>query len=147
MGEATNGVSAPNEQVSAEELEQRVALIRAHMTDVVSELDYRRHELLDVRVQLKKHGGLLAAVGGGVLLLVGATVGVSLWRARKRRAELERGWPRPRVVREHETVVHKLISAAAGALATVAVKAVATRLLRPALPAGEAPPPALPGID
>ena len=144
MGEGANGVSGSSEQATAEELEQRVALIRAHMTDVVSELDYRRHALMDVKGQLKRHAGLVATIGGGVLLLVGAGIGLSIRRAKRREQELKRGWLRPRLIREHEGLVHKVLSAAAGALAAVLVKSLATRVLRPALSAGEAPPPALP---
>ena len=89
MGEGTNGLTAyGDEKLAPEELEQRVALIREHMTDVVSELDYRRHELMDVKLQLQRHGGLAAAIGGGLLLVAGAGLGYSVYRSRRAKAEL-----------------------------------------------------------
>ncbi len=147
MGEGTNGVTAADEQLAAEELEQRVALIREHMTDVVSELDYRRHELFDVKGQLRKHAGLMAAIGGGVLLLAGGAVAYSVYRSRKAKEEQRRRFFAPKMVKQYESLWHKALSAAAGALATLAVKAVASELMKPALEAGNAPPPALPDFD
>jgi len=152
MGEGTNGVTGADERVAAEELEQRVALIREHMTDVVSELDYRRHELFDVKGQLKKHAGLVAAIGGGVLLLTGGAIGWSVYKSRKAKAEArKRTLFGPRIVKvsQYESIWHKIASAAAGVLATMAAKALAAQLVRPVLEAGaaSAPPPALPDYD
>ena len=80
MGEGTNGLmqrhdgivtvdgrevaADPNDGKSVQQLEQKVGLIREHLTDVVSELDYRRHELMDVKGQLRKHAGLIAGIAG-----------------------------------------------------------------------------------
>src|SRR5205085_2545846 len=62
MGERTNGVTDDPER-----LQQDVEAIRGRLTDVVSELDHRRHAVLE----LKTHVPAYAAAAGGVLLLVG----------------------------------------------------------------------------
>jgi hypothetical protein len=52
-------------------LEHEVEALRDDMTRIVSELDRRGHELLDWRLQLHRHRGLVAiAVAAGVLALL-----------------------------------------------------------------------------
>jgi hypothetical protein len=151
MGERTNGVSsngvsnghsngAHHEPPEADKLEQRVANIREHMGDVVRELDHRRHDLMDVKGQLKKHAPVVAAVGGGVLLLAGGAIGLSMYRSRQA--------ARTRRVVEtkhtYEGILHKVVSAAAGALVGVLVKSLAEKYVKPVVAAGAAPAPALP---
>jgi hypothetical protein len=119
MGERTSRVDQP------EALENEIDRIRANLSEVVSELDYRRHELLDVKGQLQKHAGLVAAVGGGVLVLAGGVVGLSIWRARQaktasaRMKRMRTAWynvSQEHVVRQ-ESIGHKVL---AGVLATLA---------------------------
>jgi hypothetical protein len=134
MGEATNGVIErardPNEGKSAAQLEEKVGLIREHLTDVVSELDFRRHELMDMRGQLRRHAGLIAGIVGGALLITGGIVSFSVYRAKKRPkvVEVER--------KQYEGVLHRVLTAAAGAVVAVVARSAARRLIAPAIEAG-----------
>lgn len=148
MGEGTNGVTVkkngsngvhgPKHGKTPAQLEQKVGIIREHLTDVVSELDHRRHEAMDVRGQLKKHAPLVAGVVGGALLIGGAITGYSIYRARTR----------PKVIevekKEYEGILHKILSAAAGAIVGVVAKTLAQKLMAPASAAAVEEPPALP---
>lgn len=140
MGEGTNGVGTNGHRKEvvpdADKLEQRVAMIREDMGDVVRELDHRRHELTDVKGQLKKHAPLVAGIGGGVLLLAGGAIGLSVYRSR-RREEVRRTYERRE--KQYESVLHRILTAAAGAFVGVLVKSLATRLMKPVIEAGQAP--------
>lgn len=140
MGEGTNGVTVRQTPPDPDKLEQRVAMIREHLGDVVKELDHRRHELTDVKLQLEKHAPLVAGIGAGVVALIGAGIGYSVYQSKKReklKVKLERE-------QQYESILHKVISTAAGALVGVAVKALANRFMKPAIEAGRQPLPALP---
>ena len=147
MGERANGVSdrSAGNKKSAEHLEQQVGLIREHLTDVVSELDYRRHELMDFKGQLKKRAPLLAMIGAGALAAIGAGVAVSMWRKRTQPRNKLKRLKQARFVtiegNPYESIWHRIATAAAGALAAVAVKSLAETLVAPAIEAGKAPEP------
>ena len=154
MGQGTNGVSVGTNGVGThghrkevvpdpDKLEQRVAMIREHMGDVVAELDHRRHELTDVKVQLKKNGPVLAGIGGGVLLLAGGAIGYSVYQSKKR-AEIRRAYERSVKQKQYESVFHRVLTAAAGAFFGVLVKSLATRLMKPVIEAPVTSPPPLP---
>jgi hypothetical protein len=67
-----------------------IAEIRDELGGLVAELDRRRHDLLDVRLQLRRHGPAVAAV---VISFIGAAAGVvwlGVWRARKRQTLMSR---------------------------------------------------------
>jgi len=67
-----------------------IAEIREDLGGLVAELDRRRHDLLDLRLQLRRHGPAVAAV---VISFVGAAAGIvwlGVWRVRKRRTLMER---------------------------------------------------------
>jgi len=87
MGEGTGGVNR-----SPEDLEREVESIRAQMDPVLNELDVRRHELTDWRLQLRRHGPTLVKAGAvvaGVFVAVGVAkdVGREMRRqVRRRRA-------------------------------------------------------------
>jgi hypothetical protein len=119
VGERTNRIEKP------EKLEHDVEKIRATLTEVVGELDRRRHALMDWRLQVREHKGLLAGLGAGVLLLLGTSVGVKLWRARHQPPEPLFRRRLPPV--QQESVGHKVVAAGAAALVAVATKALAQR--------------------
>jgi hypothetical protein len=80
MGERTNGV-----KTSPEVLEREVESIREGMTPILSELDHRRHDLTDWRLQLRRRGpALLKAFG--VLAGLLAVVQIVKRQGRTRRA-------------------------------------------------------------
>jgi hypothetical protein len=120
VGQRTNRVEEP------ERLEHDVEKIRDALGEVVSELDRRRHELTDWKLQLRKHGGLLIAVGVGLASVIGLAVGIKVFRDRRkprRRFNVSFRPPPP----QPESFGHKVLSAGAAAAIGVVAKAVAKR--------------------
>jgi hypothetical protein len=64
-------------------LESDIVRLRTELDGMVSELDRRRHEALDVRLQLRRHAGLVATVGTVALVL--AVAGIAAWTSSRRR--------------------------------------------------------------
>jgi hypothetical protein len=108
MGERATGLSgitaergssnggSPREE--ARRIEGEIAKLREDLGALVAELDRRRHELTDVRLQLRRHA---RAVTVGALTLVGAAAGLAwlkLGRARRGRAMAARAEWIPRVL-------------------------------------------------
>ena len=77
MGEGTAGVKEPRD------VEREIEHLRTRLDRSLAELDRRRHELTDLKLQVRKHPGVLAGAGGALLLLAGV-VAVTVMRARKR---------------------------------------------------------------
>ena len=71
MGAATDVTEVmekgQDEQREPAKLEREVEDIRDNISDIVSELDRRGHEILDWRGHLRKHAWLLVAVGASCL--------------------------------------------------------------------------------
>ena len=73
-----NGTSVEGTGERASALEHEVETIRMHIGDLVDELDHRRHELFNLRGQVRRHpigltvvAALLAGViAGGIVLAV-----------------------------------------------------------------------------
>ena len=80
MGEGKTDV---NVEASPESLEQEVEAIRGNVTQIASELDHRRHELFDWRLQLRKHASAIALAATAAALLVGGTIGWRTWHRRR----------------------------------------------------------------
>ena len=153
MGAATDVIepmpTTSDEKKEPAKLEQEVDDIRENITDIVSELDRRGHELLDWRGHLRKNAWLLAAVGASCLVGLGVTISVD--RARRRRRN--RFWNKARrlgeaVARmiEHPELVaqpkpgiaRKALGAAVGATTTVLAKSLVQRLVDTLEPTEEA---------
>jgi hypothetical protein len=70
------------------EIEREIATLRTDLGELMRELDRRRHEMFDVRVQLRRHLGAFAAVAAaGVLVAFG---GYAISSSRRRRAQSPR---------------------------------------------------------
>jgi hypothetical protein len=67
MGEGTAGVSKREA-----EIEREIEDVRKRLDKSLAELDRRRHELMDVKLQVSKHPQAVIIAGGAVVLLVGA---------------------------------------------------------------------------
>jgi hypothetical protein len=136
MGERTDDVRDID---SPENLEQEVEDIRDNMTDIVGELDRRRHEVLDWRLQLRRRAGPLAMAAVGLVILVGSAAGLSIWRRRRRnrpvakarrlRDALSRMIAHPELVAQpHPSIAKKALAAAASAAAARLAKTITERL-------------------
>ena len=80
MGEGTVGVE---EKKPAREIEREIEHLRTRLDRSLSELDRRRHELTDVKLQMRKHPEVFIGAGAAVALVVGG-IGFAIWRSRKR---------------------------------------------------------------
>jgi hypothetical protein len=66
-------------------LESDIERLRGELDAMVDELDRRRHEAFDVRLQLRRHRGLVVGVAAVAVLLTGA--GLYAWAASRRRQD------------------------------------------------------------
>lgn len=135
MGERTRGLELTSgdgrtvEPPSADEAVGRlgadIAALREDLGGLVAELDRRRHELLDVRLQASRHAGAAAVT---TVSLIGAASGVvwlSIWRARRRQTPaaratrleeaVERMIDQPERVATEQPILEKIVTAAATA--------------------------------
>jgi hypothetical protein len=87
MGEGANRVNGPRADGQprrmARELESEITEIRSRLDRSLAELDRRRHELTDVKLQLRRHPMVAVAAGVTVLALAGG-VAYAIWAARQR---------------------------------------------------------------
>jgi hypothetical protein len=78
VGERTAGIEP-------RKIEREIEHLRTGLDRSLAELDRRRHQLTDVKLQLRKHPGI--GIGAGVMVLaLAAGVALAVWRARKREA-------------------------------------------------------------
>ena len=130
MGEGTARV---NENGKAEarpprEIERDIEHLRSRLDKSLAELDRRRHELTDVRLQMQRHPGVFVGAGAVVALMIGG-VAFAVWRSRKReelpqkakrlRIAVGRAVDDPKKVARGEAPIWEKIAAAVGT--TIAV--------------------------
>jgi hypothetical protein len=82
------GTARVNENGKAEtraprEIERDIEHLRSRLDKSLAELDRRRHELTDVRLQMQRHPGVFIGAGAAVALMIGG-VAFAVWRSRKR---------------------------------------------------------------
>ena len=63
----------------------QIDVLRQDMGSIISELDRRRREMMDVRLQMRRHPVVVVAAAGAAALLLGGMVAVLL-RDRRRRS-------------------------------------------------------------
>jgi putative intracellular protease/amidase len=134
----TPGPSDDVHRVSGE-----IEALRRELGHMVSELDRRRHALLDVRGQVRRHPRLVLAVAGGAALLLGGLLAASLQRrhhrarpsvrARETRRALARLLDHPERVGAEPSPVVKIATAAGVAAGSAVARRVAEQLLAGAL--------------
>lgn len=122
-----------------------IDVLRHELGGLVAELDRRRHEAFDVRLQLSRHPVLVATVATLAALLVGAGIAVVVRNERRRRRpsararEVRNAFARilehPRQVASQPSIGNKIATAVGVALAT----ALAKRLLDRSVPARPSP--------
>jgi len=124
----------------AEELDEKAEAIRENLTDLVNELDHRRHEL--VRRYVKP-------IGIGVGILGVGVVAVLAWRrwahepskAEQLAAALRRvvAHPERAGAPAQASVLKRVVGAAAAAAVSVAARRLATQVLASRAPEADAP--------
>ena len=125
MGEGTVGVE---EKRPPREIEREIEHLRTRLDRSLGELDRRRHELTDVRLQMRRHPQVFIGAGAVVALVVGG-VAFAIWRANQReevprkakrlRIAFGRAVDQPEKVARGEAPVWEKIAAAVGT--TIAV--------------------------
>jgi hypothetical protein len=141
-----NGTSPASARDATRQLEGDIAALREELGALVGELDRRRHELLDVKLQLKRHGGSAALFGVALVGTAAGFVWLGMWRARRDQQLLSRAgrWRdavarmvgRPERVAAEPTVPTKILTAAATAAVATLVKKGLERLGRALLESG-----------
>jgi hypothetical protein len=140
---------------SRDELAREANQVRTKLLRTVEQLDRRRHEALDLRVQVQRHMRQLALFGGVILLgtcaamvLVASRISSAVERRRRNRWRLARGvWTHPeRVLRaERRTsilgaILRPLLLGLANLVLVLPARRVVSRLLlRAPAPAAQRP--------
>lgn len=138
---STNGVTKHHPtEADARGMESNIDEIRDHLGALVSELDRRRRDAMDLKLQFRRRPvTLVLAAVAAVGMLAGAVALVVVhWhhrrslvgRADRMRVALRRVARRPELLAEPEpTVRHKIAAAGGTALASVLAKHLAKRLV------------------
>jgi len=142
MGEGAAGVNGQGSVKGGNgmhELEGEISEIRGRLDESLAELDRRRHEATDVKLQIRRHPAVVGAAGGVVLLLLGG-VAYAIWaahqrerpmnKARRLRLAISRMIDEPQKVAKAEPTVPEKILAAVG---TAAAAMITKRLLERAM--------------
>jgi hypothetical protein len=141
MGEGTPGLDA---------LGSEIAEVRGDLDSLLGELDRRRHEALDVPLQLRRHGVGVALTVVALVATAAASVWLAGWRRRRRdrlgaqagrlRQALARMTEHPERVAAEPSAPVKIATAAANAAVAALVKKVLERGLQSVLQADGAAP-------
>ena len=75
-----------NSEHEVDELEREVDRIRSNIGELIRELNHRRHEALDLRLQLRQHAGRVLLVGAVVVATIAGGIALALARLRRRRS-------------------------------------------------------------
>jgi hypothetical protein len=148
MGERTGGLdvtsydghkaqpASPGEAVR--QLGADIAALREDLSGLVAELDNRRHDMLDLKLQARRHAVGVTVTAATLLGAAAGVVWVGIWRARRRRTLLSRAArfreavgrmvDQPDRVAAEQSVLGKIVTAAA----TAAVATMIKRLVGPA---------------
>lgn len=136
MGEGTNRLSAGRTngepRKMTREIESEITEVRSRLDRGLSELDRRRHELTDVRLQVRRHPMIAVAAGATVLVLIGG-VAYAIYASHQRqkplskagrfRDALSRAVDNPKkLAKSQPGVPEKILAAAGTAAATILTK-------------------------
>ncbi|MFT3917384.1 MAG: hypothetical protein QM704_25850 [Anaeromyxobacteraceae bacterium] len=124
--------------------EEEVGSLRRELGALVGELDRRRREALDVRLQVQRHPVAVAIAAGVVVVLLGGLVAVAVRRRRRRatipgkarevRRAMARLLDRPDRVAMKPGVTEKVLAAAATAAAAALARRLVQRTVAPTPP-------------
>ena len=87
MGEGTSRLNDGNGKSTEEprpprEIERDIEMLRTRLDRSLAELDRRRHELTDIKLQMHRHPAVFIGAGAVVVLALGG-VGYAVYRSRK----------------------------------------------------------------
>lgn len=147
-GSSDPGIS-PRE--NSRQLEGEIAVLRDELAVLVAELDRRRHELTDFKLQARRHAVGAALTGAGLLMSAAGFVWLSTWRGRRRskatarmdrlREAVSRMVDRPDRVAAEPGIPVKILTAAANAAVATAIKKALERGFQRAMSSRTGPPP------
>ncbi len=161
MGEGANDVSAVRDDPSdgspgaSHRIEKELSTLREEIGDLVGELDRRRRELFDVRLQLRRHPLAVPLAGLAVAVVLGGAVALLVRNERRKRRpshkvrQLRRAVGRmvahpERIGRGEPPPAEKILAAIGTAAATLLVRRALERAVprpaRKAQGAAHAPP-------
>jgi hypothetical protein len=83
-----NNGKSTEEPRAPREIERDIDFMRTRLDRSLAELDRRRHELTDIKLQMRKHPAVFFGAGAVVLLGLGG-VGFAVYRSRKRSRKRE----------------------------------------------------------
>lgn len=129
-----------DERQGVEQLEHDVDLIRANLGDLIGELNSRRRDALDLRLQFQRHAGRLVLVGIVLIGMVAGGIALFIARMRQKRSfraragrlgkALRRAVAHPEHLAERRPSVPRKIAAAGGsAIASAIGKRIAKRFV------------------
>jgi hypothetical protein len=138
MGEGTDRVNGEPRKV-ARELESEIGEIRSRLDRSLAELDRRRHELTDVRLQMRRHPMVAVAAGVTVVALLGG-VAYAVWASRQRNKPISKARRlkhalsrmidrRRKVAKPEPTIPEKIVGAVGVTVATMVAKKLVERAL------------------
>lgn len=160
MGERANRVTpggadpADGSPGASHRIERELSTLREEIGDIVGELDRRRRELFDLRLQLRRHPVAVPLAGVAVAVVLGASVALLVRNERRKRRpshkvrQLRRAMGRmmahpERVGRGEPPPGEKILAAIGTAAATLLVRRALERAVpRPSQKAQQAPGPA-----
>jgi hypothetical protein len=136
-GSTAAGIS-PRE--NSRQLEGEIAVLRDELTSLVAELDRRRHELTDFKLQARRHVVGATLTGAGLVASAAGFVWLGVWHSRRRsqatarmgrlREAVSRMVDRPGRVVAEPGIPARILTAAANAAVATAIKKVLERSLQ-----------------
>ena len=147
MNLTTTGNGKGNQEVSPQEstrqLDGEIAALREELAGLVAELDRRRHDLLDIKLQARRHALGMALTSVAVLATASGFVWLGTWHSRRRRTTLSRVGrlreaisrmiDRPERVAAEPGVPARILTATASAVVATAIKKVLERGIQRAI--------------
>lgn len=121
-------------------LERDVDRIRNNIGELIRELNYRRHEAFDLKLQFQRHAARVILAGVGMFAVVAGAIALAVARRRRQRsigarvtrlrAALRRISAHPEELAGRQpSVSRKVAAAGGGAIASVLGKRLAKRLV------------------
>jgi hypothetical protein len=140
MSPRTKSQPGASPRESSRQLEGEIALLRDELGGLVAELDRRRHELMDIKLQARRHVVGATLTGVGLLASAAGLVWLGAWRKRRRRTTaarvgrlreaVSRMVERPERVAAEPGIPAKILTAAANVALATAIKKVLERGLK-----------------